>query len=102
MQLLARRRHQPPPLDERYVPGIDGRFRIGEIELGPLLTRWLHLVERDGSAIRLLLAAGDRDGSPVNLRAHVLGLNVAADWWHRNRSDGHHTDPEDHDKRIAR
>ena len=71
------------------MPGVDGRFRIGETELGPLLTRWLNLLERDGSAIRLLLAAADRDDSPVNLRAHVIGLNVAADWWHKNRFDGH-------------
>jgi len=101
-RLLARRRHQPAPLDEQYIPGVDGRFRIGEIELGSLLTRWMRLLEQDGSAIRLLLAAGDRDGSPVNLRAHVMGLSVAADWWHRRRFDSHHTNPDDHDKRAER
>ncbi len=39
VRLLARRRHQPAPPDERFIPGIDGRFRVGETELGDLLTR---------------------------------------------------------------
>lgn len=65
VRLLARRRHQPTPPDERYMPGVDGRFRVGETELGDLLTRWLRLQQTDGQAIRLMLAASDRDDSPV-------------------------------------
>ena len=38
----------------------------------------------------------------MNLRAHVIGVNVAADWWHKNRFDGHHTNQKDHDQRIGR
>jgi hypothetical protein len=102
VRLLARRRHQPAPRNERYMPGVDGRFRVGETELGDLLTRWLRLQETDGLAIRLMLAASDRDDSPVNLRAHVVGLHVAAEWWHRRRFDGHHTAPADHDQRVSR
>ena len=102
VRLLARRRHQPAPSDERFIPGVDGRFRIGETELGDLLTRWLKLQATDGQAIRLALAASDRGDSPVNLRAHVIGLNVAAEWWHRRRFDGHHADPDDHDQRVSR
>lgn len=102
VRLLARRRHQPAPSDERYVPSVDGRFRVGETELGDLLTRWLRLQETDGQAIRLMLAASDRDDSPVNLRAHVVGLHVAAEWWHRQRFDGQHTAPADHDRRVSR
>lgn len=102
VRLLARRRHQPAPPDERYMPGVDGRFRVGETELGDLLTRWLRLQQTDGQAIRLMLAASDRDDTPVNLRAHVVGLHVAAEWWHRHRFDGHHTAPADHDQRVFR
>ena len=102
VRLLARLRHQPAPPDERYIPGVDGRFRVGETELGDLLTRWLRLQQTDGQAIRLMLAASDRDDSPVNLRAHVVGLHVAAEWWHRHRFDGHHTAPADHDQRVSR
>jgi hypothetical protein len=102
VRLLARRRHQPAPLDERYMPGVDGRFRIGETELGDLLTRWVRLQETDGQAIRLMLAASDRDDSPVNLRAHVVGLHVAAEWWHRRRFDAHHTAPAEYDLRVTR
>ena len=84
------------------MPGVDGRFRVGETELGDLLTRWLRLQEMDGQAIRLMLAASDRDDSPVNLRAHVVGLHVAAEWWHRRRFDEHHTAPADHARRMSR
>ncbi len=102
VRLLARRRHQSAPRDERYMPGVDGRFRVGETELGDLLTRWLRLQQTDGQAIRLMLAASDRDDSPVNLRAHAVGLHVAAEWWHRNRFDEHHTPPSDHARRVSR
>jgi hypothetical protein len=102
VRLLARRRHQPAPPDERYIPGVDGRFRVGETELGDLLTRWVRLQETDGQAIRLMLAASDREDSPVNLRAHVVGLHVAAEWWHRHRFDGRHTALADHDQRVSR
>ena len=91
-----------PRRDERYMPGVDGRFRVGETELGDLLTRWLKLQQTDGQAIRLMLAASDRDDSPVNLRAHVVGLHVAAEWWHRHRFDGRHTAPADHNERVSR
>lgn len=102
VRLLARRRHQPAPRDERYIPGVDGRFRVGETELGDLLTQWMKLQQTDGQAIRLMLAASDRDDSPVNLRAHVVGLHVAAEWWHRHRFDGRHTAPADHKERVSR
>jgi hypothetical protein len=55
VRLLARRRHQPAPSDERFIPGVDGRFRIGETELGDLLTRWLKLQATDGQVLSEML-----------------------------------------------
>lgn len=99
-RLVTRRRHAPEPLDERFIPGVHGRFQVGDVALGDLLTRWFRLYETDGPSIRLLLAATDRRN--ISLRTHVMTLAVAAEWWHRERFKQDHTDPVSHQARVER
>lgn len=99
--LLLRRRHAPEPVGgQEYIAAIDPLSQLTEISAGVLWRRWFELYRTDGPAIRLLLAASHRLAG-MDLRAHVVGIVVAAEWWHKNRFTGKRDAPEVHRNRIA-